>query len=318
MSAVAKIAHIRNPLTIIAMFAVIAEVSGTVVLPMLEPAVQGTYVWFLMFFPTGLVALFFYTLHTKRDALYGPGDYNDEKNFMDLIRPASRAEVAYKSMQDIEEAAATELEGAQLERSPEEITSDISHVQPGSGDQPSDPPGTANAKVDHTHIWQDWFSTAAKDALMEDPAKTFAITNVMLLRHRDREAAFAHLETLYGPIRRDMAVKGMIVDGLAGLNERPVVLEAMQYSPAVSHAKINQDVADLIKAAESLAADNSKVVTGLLVIIAEKRFAKSAKRLASRLLDPGRYPTAPRVKLDSFVFLVDDREHFLPSPIVGQ
>lgn len=35
-----RIGHIKNPLTVIAMFAAIAEVSGTVVLPMVEVSVQ--------------------------------------------------------------------------------------------------------------------------------------------------------------------------------------------------------------------------------------------------------------------------------------
>lgn len=53
-----KIGHIKNPLTVIAMFAGIAEVSGTIVLPFVTPATQGTYVWFLMIFPCLLVTLF--------------------------------------------------------------------------------------------------------------------------------------------------------------------------------------------------------------------------------------------------------------------
>lgn len=81
-----KIGHIKNPLTVIAMFAGIAEVSGAVVLPLLEKDVQETYVLFLMGFPCLLVILFFVTLWAKHTALYAPSDFSDDKNFVDLFR----------------------------------------------------------------------------------------------------------------------------------------------------------------------------------------------------------------------------------------
>jgi hypothetical protein len=47
-----KFTHVKNPLTVVALFAGFAEVSGTLILPHLEIQVQHTYVWFLMGFPT--------------------------------------------------------------------------------------------------------------------------------------------------------------------------------------------------------------------------------------------------------------------------
>ena len=44
---VEKIGTVKNPLTIIAIFAGIAEVSGTVILPFISQENQGLYVWFL-------------------------------------------------------------------------------------------------------------------------------------------------------------------------------------------------------------------------------------------------------------------------------
>ncbi|WP_223511483.1 hypothetical protein [Pseudomonas sp. GL-B-19] len=78
-----KIGHIKNPLTVIAMFAGIAEVSGTVVLPFLDVSIQGRYVWFLMSFPCFLVALFFLMLWKKHHVLYAPSDFKEDKSFMD-------------------------------------------------------------------------------------------------------------------------------------------------------------------------------------------------------------------------------------------
>lgn len=84
-----KVGHIRNPLTVIAIFAALAEVSGTIVLPFLDVALQGTYVWFLMLFPVLLVLAFFVTLNFNRRALYAPSDFREEKHFVDLATPAS-------------------------------------------------------------------------------------------------------------------------------------------------------------------------------------------------------------------------------------
>lgn len=82
-----KIGHIRNPLTVIALFAGIAEVSGTIVLPLLETATQDVYVWFLMGFPCLLVMLFFVTLWFQHHVLYAPSDFRDDKVFADLFKP---------------------------------------------------------------------------------------------------------------------------------------------------------------------------------------------------------------------------------------
>lgn len=78
-----KIGHIKNPLTVIAMFAGIAEVSGAVVLPFIDTSIQEQYVCFLMGFPCLLVALFFITLWYKHFVLYAPSDFKEDQNFMD-------------------------------------------------------------------------------------------------------------------------------------------------------------------------------------------------------------------------------------------
>lgn len=76
---------VKNPLTIIAMFAGIAEVSGTAVLPLIAELNQRLYIYFLMLFPTFLVSLFFLTLFKKPESLYAPSDFADEKNYMAII-----------------------------------------------------------------------------------------------------------------------------------------------------------------------------------------------------------------------------------------
>jgi hypothetical protein len=82
---VIKSGHISNPLTIIAIFAGLAEIGGTVILPLLSESNQSIFMWYVMGFPTLLVALFFYVLYHKREALYAPKDYENENNFISTL-----------------------------------------------------------------------------------------------------------------------------------------------------------------------------------------------------------------------------------------
>ena len=77
-----KVTTVKNPLTVIAIFAAIAEISGTLVLPFIAQQHQGVYIWFLMLFPLMLVSAFFLTLNFNHGVLYAPSDYRDEKNFL--------------------------------------------------------------------------------------------------------------------------------------------------------------------------------------------------------------------------------------------
>jgi len=77
-----KIGKIKNPLTIIAIFAGIAEVSGTTVLPFVVENNQIIFIYFLISFPALLVILFFLTLNFNNKVLYAPSDYKNEENFM--------------------------------------------------------------------------------------------------------------------------------------------------------------------------------------------------------------------------------------------
>ncbi|PLY58472.1 hypothetical protein HBH1_03263 [Herbaspirillum sp. BH-1] len=97
---IAKIASagaIKNPLTIIAIFAGIAEISGTLVLPHIAPDNQRLYIYFLMSFPSILVLIFFGTLNFNHRVLYAPSDFQYEENFMGLLKKASSMEVLQKA-----------------------------------------------------------------------------------------------------------------------------------------------------------------------------------------------------------------------------
>jgi hypothetical protein len=92
-----NIKHIKNPLSLISIFAGVAEVSGVAVLPLIStPENQYLYIWFLIFFPTFTVTLFFITLNFNYKTLYAPSDYRDEKNFVNPFGTATDAEVVSK------------------------------------------------------------------------------------------------------------------------------------------------------------------------------------------------------------------------------
>lgn len=75
---------VKNPLTIIAIFAGLVEVSATTVLPFIDKGIQETFIWFLMVFPTLLVTYFFATLLIKPKALYAPSDYRNDDSFVKM------------------------------------------------------------------------------------------------------------------------------------------------------------------------------------------------------------------------------------------
>lgn len=107
---VEKIRTIKNPLTIIAIFAGIAEVSGSAVLPFLSIANQSDYVWFLMIFPILLISYFFLTLNFNHKVLYAPSDFRDEETFYKLIMPASATQREEKLREQAREIEAETYE----------------------------------------------------------------------------------------------------------------------------------------------------------------------------------------------------------------
>ena len=85
---------IKNPLTIIAIFAGIVEISSTTVLPFIALDIQNIYIWFLIGFPTLLVVCFFITLNFNNTVLYAPSDYKEDKSFLESNRKSSVSNTA--------------------------------------------------------------------------------------------------------------------------------------------------------------------------------------------------------------------------------
>ena len=71
---------INNPLTVIAVFSLLTEASAAVSLPYIDSEHQKIYVWFLIFFPSLLITLFFLTLNFNNKTLYTPADLSKAEN----------------------------------------------------------------------------------------------------------------------------------------------------------------------------------------------------------------------------------------------
>jgi len=104
-----KIKLIRNPLTIIAIFAALAEVAGTVALATIDKSVQSTFIWFVMGFPVLLVVLFFLTLNFNPRVLYAPSDFKDEANFIRIVMGSKKLSADFDTLSKLLETAKEQI-----------------------------------------------------------------------------------------------------------------------------------------------------------------------------------------------------------------
>lgn len=92
---------IENPLTVVAIFASLAEVASTAVLAALPLDIQKYFVWFVILFPVLLVVLFFLTWNFNNKVLYPPNQYTDEKHFVALNQGKIYSEDLYDKLNSL-------------------------------------------------------------------------------------------------------------------------------------------------------------------------------------------------------------------------
>ncbi|TBE66416.1 hypothetical protein [Rhizobium ruizarguesonis] len=139
--------HVKNPLSVVAIFAAFAEVSGTLILPFLGKETQDIYVWFLMAFPTLLVGLFFAVLNWNHTVLYAPSDFQDEKNWLTLLVKASPLALEIKAQEEVAEAGLEEGVRSFLEEEQpaEELSRAPSPQEPGDDNLTPTPSQSQNS-----------------------------------------------------------------------------------------------------------------------------------------------------------------------------
>ena len=135
---------IRNPLTVIAIFAGIAEVSGTIILPLLSEDRQSTFMWFVMGFPCLLVSMFFFTLWKKHQVLYAPSDFRDDSGFLEAQRGRrERAARDAKFIEDMEFALGVPPLPATIDEvAPTTVPSQAPGTEPQASIEPPTPTPT--------------------------------------------------------------------------------------------------------------------------------------------------------------------------------
>ncbi|OGT88464.1 MAG: hypothetical protein A2286_07110 [Gammaproteobacteria bacterium RIFOXYA12_FULL_61_12] len=79
-------AKVSNPLTVVAIFAGLAEAFATYALVNVPSEIQHLFVYFVMAFPTLIVLLFFAVLNWNHTVLYAPGDFEDESMYLESLR----------------------------------------------------------------------------------------------------------------------------------------------------------------------------------------------------------------------------------------
>lgn len=96
-----KIKSISNPLTIIAIFAALAEINATVSIGLVDKELQGIFIWFVILFPTLLVSLFFLTLNFNTKVIYAPSDYKDDNSFYKMLMGDAKPDMEINTDKDI-------------------------------------------------------------------------------------------------------------------------------------------------------------------------------------------------------------------------
>lgn len=129
---------VKNPLTIIAVFAGLTETVGVGILPFLEDQNQRFFLWFLVTYPFFLLVLFFATLWIKPQVLYAPSDFKDERNFMDLFTPASLEETLKKEEKELvflenEKSVEVEDKTSDISKEPFALSNSQSDQSTGDG-----------------------------------------------------------------------------------------------------------------------------------------------------------------------------------------
>jgi hypothetical protein len=118
------IKKISNPLTVIAVFAGLIEIVGTVMLPQVSEANQIFVLIFLLAFPCLLVILFFLTLNFNHKVLYAPSDFTNDANFLAAM-DRQLSEVEERISQNVEKEITEKVSAIEDSLSQKEVLMQI-------------------------------------------------------------------------------------------------------------------------------------------------------------------------------------------------
>lgn len=265
-----KIGPIKNPLTIIAVFAAISEISGTIVLPLIAPEHQSKFIWFVMLFPAMLVCLFFATLNWNHKVLYAPSDFDDENNFFRGFQEGKPSDRAQKLKDEIEEMEATEDSPTQ--------ESDEAQAPP-----PQQPPKAPSTSPDADNIYH---------MVATGPGRYFLAEELVLSK----------LSKEFGqPVKRNINIAGsrdFLFDGLIVDNKQANLIEVKYMKDARNIApRLKLTIDRMIRAYIDFpknAQDNTKLIIAIATDSEEYEFPK-AKDRALQMLSSIPFPIELRI-----------------------
>ncbi len=116
---------VSNPLTIIAIFASLAESLATGALIYLPSDIQNIFVYFVMIFPLTIVLLFFYILYFKNTVLYAPSDYENESNYLEANIPKENINKTVNEVFQKLNTHSSSLTPEEIDKAKETITNSV-------------------------------------------------------------------------------------------------------------------------------------------------------------------------------------------------
>lgn len=276
-----KIGHVKNPLTIIAIFAGLAEVSGTIVLPFMELSVQRIFVYFLMIFPTVLIVGFFVLLWCKHDVLYAPSDFRSDEPFTDIIKQRT-----------VQEKFSQEAEDLSLDAG-------VKNAESKEGDKKyQDPPALEN-----------------KDSADLDAKHPISQRRNRILEAYAAEQAAVELLTRQMNIKFESNISfgksSRIVDAVSINKDRVVLVEAKYLTrPEYAHRRIREIVEHLRSAYKSMPAALRDKAEGIGVLMVDGY--DEAKRVAPEILKSfEEYSSGAEMPMAIKIFGMDKSENIV-------
>jgi len=190
-----KIKAVNNPLTIIAIFAALAEIAGTVALKLVADNLQTTFIWFVMLFPALLVLFFFLTLNFNPKVLYAPSDFKDEENFLNAIGGVNRLSL---NLDEIEK---------QLESAKSQIIDDaIRQIGVAGENERSRLTEIVNSRIGHVQEKVETTRETVEDVAFNASPNSYATYGV-------REKVLDLLTNANRPLSTQEIVRGLSADG---------------------------------------------------------------------------------------------------------
>ena len=220
---------IRNPLTIIGIFAGITEASGAAIFPFILPKIQEIYIWFQMIFPLILVLLFFITLNFNNKVLYAPSDFHNEDDFLKMFQNATPYEAENK------------------------LQEDFRNIEEGS---------VSNASITEGNLGIRQVVEINQENLRHDVVNKYVLAEDLVLRKISKEYG----QSVKRDMRFLSPIKDILFDGVVMTADRVTAIEVTYLPRPRINPAIKNKLISIINAVSRLASNNRLFLIFVFVI----------------------------------------------------